>query len=146
MNPRQLLCLVGVALLGSAGCGRGSGAVTGVVTFQNKTVASGTVIIVGSDLLPYYGNIEADGTYTVPRVPIGFAKIAVFSPGPDSASQFRSDLPAAKPGVEKRALSSVFRGDPKTWFPLPEKYREFDTSGLTLTVGSGVNPRDIELD
>ena len=103
------LFIMGLALCQVAGCGPSPGEISGTVTFQGKTLASGTVIIVGSDLLTYYGNIEDDGTYTVAKVPTGPAKIVVFSP-------------------------PAFRADPKKWFPLPKKYEEFETSGLTLTV------------
>src|SRR5207302_4939501 len=96
-RPVYAHALVLLAPLVAAGCG-GVGSVTGTVTFQNKPVASGTVVVVGSDMLPYHGNIEDDGTYTVPKVPTGFAKIAVFSPGPALEEPDRPELPAAKPG------------------------------------------------
>jgi hypothetical protein len=130
----------------TVGCGAGVGSITGTVTFQNKPVASGTVVVVGSDLLPYYGNINDDGTYTVPKVPTGVAKIAVFSPGPDAEAPVRPYLPTANPAFQKKVPARVFRGDPQKWFPLPEKYRDFDTSGLSMTVMGEVNQLDLELD
>jgi hypothetical protein len=142
-NYPHILALL--APLVAAGCG-GVGSVTGTVTFQNKTVASGTVVVVGSDLLPYYGKIEDDGTYTVPSVPTGFAKIAVFSPGPDTAGPARPEPPAARPGGGRRMPARVFHGDPQKWFRLPDRYRDFDKSGLSMTVTSGENRRDLELD
>jgi len=142
--PRATWWFIGVPLPLS-GCS-GSGVVTGTVTFQNKAVTSGTVIIAGSDHLPYYGHINDDGTYPVPHVPTGFARIAVVSPGPVSADQLRSKLEALRPGFQPRAAAPKFHGDPQKWFPLPDKYREFDTSGLTVNVMGGVNPLNIELD
>jgi hypothetical protein len=136
---------LGLALLASAGCGAESGAVTGTVSFQGKSVASGTVIIVGADSLPYYGAIQDDGTYTIARVPTGLAKIAVLSPGPDSGPNIRMAYAASQRGFEKKVAPRAFRGDPHKWFPLPEKCAEFDTSGLTLTVTRGTNELDIVL-
>jgi hypothetical protein len=136
--------LVLLAPLLAAGCGVSS--ITGTVTFQNKPVASGTVIVIGSDLLPYYGNIEDDGTYTVLKVPRGFAKIAVFSPGPSTAALVPSDPPAANPRFSKKVPARAFRGDPQKWFPLPDKYQDFNTSELSLAVTGGLNRLDLELD
>ena len=135
--------LVLLAPLVAAGCGS-SGSITGTATLHNKPVASGTVVVVGSDQLPYYGNIEDDGSYTVPRVPTGLAKIAVFSPGP--AAQVPADPPAANPRFSRKVPARVFRGDPQKWFPLPDKYQDFNTSGLSMTVTGGVNRLDLELD
>jgi hypothetical protein len=142
-RPICALTLMACAPLAGAGCG---GSITGTVTFQNKPVASGTVVVVGSDMLPHYGTIEDDGGYTVPSVPTGLAKIAVFSPGPDGARPAYPDLPDAEPVLPKRASARVFRGDPQKWFPLPDKYRDFDASGLGLTVTSGENRLDLDLD
>jgi hypothetical protein len=41
---------------------------------------------------------------------------------------------------------SAVRGDPSKWFALPDEYRHFDKSNLTVTVIGGVNQRDIRLD
>jgi hypothetical protein len=141
---RPLYCLFALVLLALAGCGATTGDVTGTVTYQGKTVASGTVIIAGSDSLPYYGTIEDDGSYIVPMVPIGSAKIAVVSPGPDAGKNRASPLKTTK-SVKPSAPPPV-RGDPNKWFALPDEYRHFDTSNLTVAVTGGVNRRDIELD
>src|SRR4029077_6705571 len=115
---RPACCLFCLTFLAITGCGAGTGDVTGTVTYQGKTVASGTVLIVGSDSLPYYGNIQDDGTYTVPKVPTGPAKIAVLSPGPDAGKNVEAILRVTKRGVEGPARPLAFRGDPKKWFPL----------------------------
>jgi hypothetical protein len=137
-------CIIALAIFASAGCGARLGAVTGKVTCKGQVVASGSVVIVGSDLLPHHGLIEEDGTYTVPRVPTGPAKIAVFSPGPDQT--FPPDPPNVRPEFKKKTTSPAFRGNPSKWFPIPEKYQDFDASALTLTVAGGVNELDISLD
>jgi hypothetical protein len=142
---RPVCCLFCLALLASTGCSAGTGAVAGTVTYQGKTVASGTVLIVASDSLPYYGTIQDDGTYTVLKVPTGPAKMAVLSPGPDAGKNFELILKVTKRGFEGPDRPPAFRGDPKKWFPLPDKYREFNDSGLTVTVTGGVNQRDIPL-
>jgi hypothetical protein len=134
-----------MSLLTTAGCGAGTGDVTGTVTYEGKTVASGTVVIAGSDDLPYYGVINEDGSYLVAKVPLGKARLAVVSPGPDDGKRVAAIVGFAKGKLGKQEAPSAFRGDPKKWFPLPKDCRDLDSSGLTMTVTSGVNRRDIDL-
>jgi hypothetical protein len=138
--------ILATMILAASGCGNGNGSVSGTVTYQNKPVASGTVLIVGSDSLPYYSNIKEDGSYLVPKVPIGLAKIAVLSPGPDSFKDDPRQANLVKPGPERKARPRVFPGDPNKWFEIPPKYGDFQSSGLSLTVVGGLNEHDIPLD
>src|SRR5579864_5245017 len=84
-------CHVGLALLAFTGCSS-TGDVMGTVSYRGQTVASGTVIILGSDLLPYSGAIQDDGSYVVSNVPTGLAKITVISLPPRPGKQARSPL------------------------------------------------------
>jgi hypothetical protein len=129
-HRRGISCLLGPLVALVTGCGAGTGDVTGTVSYQGKPVASGTVLIVGADSLPYYGSIQEDGTYTVPNVPLGLGKIAISCPQRVSA---------------KGAEFAKRRSDPKKWFPLPEKYRDFAASGLTVNVAAGETMQDLEL-
>jgi hypothetical protein len=65
------------------GCGSGFGEVSGTVTSRGQLVTSGTVLLLASDKLSHSGIIDDNGRYTIPKVPVGIAKIAVLSPGPD---------------------------------------------------------------
>jgi hypothetical protein len=131
-------------LVGVTGCGSGFGDVTGTVTSRGELVTSGTVLLLASDKLSHSGIIEDNGRYTIPKVPVGIAKIAVLSPGPD-AFKDPNVLPP-EGGTIKKVPQPIFRGDPKKWIPIPEKYQEFDGSGLTLTVTPGANRHNISLD
>ena len=66
--------IIALAFFAIAGCSSGLGELTGRVTYKGQVVASGTVVIVGSDLLPHHGLIDEDGTYTISKVPTGPAK------------------------------------------------------------------------
>jgi hypothetical protein len=77
-----VLVVWGLACVAIVGCGANNGDVTGTVTFQGNTVRTGSVIIVASDLLPYNGNIQEDGSYMVPKVPIGLGKNCSRQPAP----------------------------------------------------------------
>ena len=139
---RPLAGLLGSVLVAVTGCGATTGDVTGTVTYQGKIVGSGEVIIAGSDSLPYHGTIHDDGSYIVPKVPLGSAKIAVVSPDPDAGNDMAFKMNKSKKPLEPGPV----RGDPSKWFALPDEYRHFDKSNLTVTVIGGVNQRDIRLD
>jgi hypothetical protein len=124
--------IAGYAILASSllllGCG-GRGDVNGKVTYQDKAVVFGSVMIVGSDKKLYYGQINEDGSYKVTGVPTGEAKVAVSSPDPNQV--------AAKGGAPKI--------EAKKWFAIPPKYGDPEKSGLKLSVNGGSNPFDIPL-
>jgi hypothetical protein len=131
-------CLAAFLGLAGAGCGGGLGDISGKVTFQNKTVVTGTVTVIGSDSLPYYGPIDKDGFYTVEKVPVGEAKVGVTSMDPRGVG--------LRPGAPKRPVEKGKSDiDPKLWFPIPPRYGDFNNSGLTLTVKRGPNTYNIEL-
>ena len=125
--------------LAGAGCGGGIGTVSGTVTYQNKKVVSGTVMIVASDSLPYYSPIDKDGTYSVENVPAGEAKVSVTSLDPSG--------PKGRPGAPKRPVEKKEPAvDPKLWFSIPDRYADFSNSGLTVNVRRGPNTYDIKLE
>ncbi len=144
---RRLFCALCVTL--AVGCG-GKGDISGKVTFKDKTVSSGTVMVVASDSMPYHGNIQEDGTYEIKGVPTGKAKFGVSSPDP------RGDKEGPKRGrgaidlaakvtdrpIEKTAPPSA---DAKNWFPIPDQYGNHETSGISHDVTRGANKVDIPL-
>src|SRR6516162_7404846 len=96
--------------LAAVGCG-GRGDVSGKVSHKGKTLVFGTVQFEASDGTIKQANIETDGSYSIPGVPVGEAKVAVSSENPKS-SNFqplqREGQPPPKP------LPEV-----KGWFPIP---------------------------
>src|SRR5262245_33317393 len=76
---------IGLLALVALGCG-GQGNVSGKVTFQNKAVPFGTVLIEGSDGSHSQGNIASDGSYSVLSIAPGKVKVAVNSPNPKSSA------------------------------------------------------------
>lgn len=133
--PGALAGLMALAL--GAGCG-GSGDVSGKVTYKGKAVASGAVLVFASDQLPYYAEIQKDGSFAVAGVPRGEALIGVNSPDPKVlyapvATKLGKKLPPASPP------------DPRNWFPLPAKAGDPTTSGLTATIVAGPNVLNLDL-
>jgi hypothetical protein len=122
--------------LAAVGCG-GRGDVSGKVSYQGKLLVFGTVQFEASDKTIKQANIEPDGSYSIPGVPVGEAKVAVSSDNP-KGSNFqplqREGQPPPKP------LPEV-----KGWFPIPPGYQDLSKPKLTYTVNRGKNTYDIEL-
>jgi hypothetical protein len=148
--PLGLLCLLSAI----TGCGRAKGDVHGRVIFQDRTgktrpVASGSVMVIGGDSLPYYGPIQQDGSFTISGVPTGQARATVSSPDPRGGSARGAtkgrrgdpDAGVAAAGRGPQALAVSI----EDWFPIPAKYADPQTSGLSLTISAGMNPFEILL-
>jgi hypothetical protein len=95
-----------LVLLALAGCGSGTGAVTGRVTFRGKAVESGSVVLMGADNKLVSGPLDAEGRYALNGVPLGTVQVAVVSPNPTP----RRRLPLASSSVERRRSSCRKRG------------------------------------
>ena len=122
--------------LAAVGCA-GRGDVSGKVSYKAKTLVFGTVQFEASDGTLKQANIETDGSYSIPGVPVGEAKVAVISDNPKGGAfqpLQREGQPPPKP------LPEV-----KGWFPIPPEYRDLSKPKLTYTVKSGQNTYDIDL-
>jgi hypothetical protein len=123
--------LVAAALLaGACGCAR-TATVTGKVTYQGRPVTHGSVVFRSADKTARSGVIGPDGSYTVQGVHPGEVKVAVLSRDPSKARGKRTP--------EERAEAK------KSWFPLPRKFEDPETSGVGYTVEAGTVRCDIDL-
>src|SRR5262245_33088792 len=130
----------------TAGCGPSKTEVTGKVTHNGKPVVYGSVTLIGSDGIVYSSQIKEDGTFAIPGVPAGPVKIGVLSPNPKP--------PEAGKASGKDDLGAFSRGDRRpppvpesvvrAWFPIPDKYADPMTSGLSDKVSRG-QPLNINL-
>jgi hypothetical protein len=126
-----------LALLALApGCGPGVGTAAGKVTYQGKPVVWGSVTLRAADGSMHQIGINPDGTYRLDRVPVGPAQVGVSSPDPKPSARLRE-------GGEARLRAFPPPPPPGAWFPLPAKYADPATSGVTMQVGGG--PADIDL-
>jgi hypothetical protein len=127
--------------LASAGCGSNVGDISGKVTYLKKELPAGTVMVMASDGKPYSAQIQPDGMFTIKGVPVGAGKVSVTS--------VEAPAPAAKtskPGerVGRLPTADVATGaEPKS--RIPEYYGDFNQSGLTVTVQSGLTPLNLDL-
>ncbi len=122
-------CLILAFLVAAVGCSRTT-TVKGKVTYKDRTVTYGSVIILSKDKTARSGVIEPDGTYTVEKVRPGEVKIGVISRDPSKGEH-------GKKADHAKAA--------KDWFPLPANLADPEKSGYTCTIGSGNVKQDIEL-
>lgn len=130
--------LLAAALLAAVGCGPSVGELTGKVTYNDKAVQSGTVTAVASDGSSHTGPIQDDGSYSIPSVPAGTVSVGVTSEDPKS-------IVIAQRKEKNAPKSEATRPEQSKWFPIPDKYSDPKSSGLTTTVKSGKNDFPIPL-
>jgi hypothetical protein len=130
----------------SAGCGPSKAEVTGKVSHNGKPVVYGSITLIGSDGVVYSSEIKEDGTFAIAGVPTGPVKIGVSSPNPKppeaAKASGKDDLGGFSRG--NRRPPPVPESVVRAWFPIPEKYGDPMTSGLTETVSRG-QPLNINL-
>ena len=106
------------------------------MTYQGKPLRMGSINVVGGDGLIRAGTIQDDGSYTVTGISTGTIKIAVSSPNP------KKQKVGSKP---KSGAVPEPSADASKWFAIPEKYGDFEQSGLTFELRRGANRFPIEL-
>jgi hypothetical protein len=134
VHPSGVIALLTLVVVGCAG----RGDVSGKVSYKGKALVFGTVQYEASDKTIKQANIKEDGSYFIPGVPVGEAKVAVSSQNPQS-SAFQplhrgENLPPPKP-----------RPKLPGWFPIPEEYSDLSKPKLSYTVNRGQNTYDIDL-
>src|SRR5205809_302458 len=83
-RPARPLAVLSVLMLVAVGCA-GRGDVSGKVTYKGKALVFGTVQMEAADKTFKQANIESDGTFSIPGVPVGEARVAVSSTNPHSS-------------------------------------------------------------
>lgn len=127
--------LVACASVVLVGCGHGEtrGKITGQVTFQGQPVPEGIVLFCNNEKgVHMNADLKPDGAYEVTTakgagLPTGQYQVCICPPPVNGTT---GAGPAPKP---------------KPYPNIPQKYRDFRTSGLTLTVKEGINPFDVAM-
>lgn len=132
---RRFAALLAVAAA-VPGCGPGTAAVAGKVTYQGKPVAWGSVTLRAADGSVHQIGLNPDGTYRLDGVPVGPAQVGVASPDPKPSAR------GGRGGDERVPAGPQL--PPGAWFPLPDKFANPQTSGLTVQVGSGSADLDLK--
>ena len=96
---------------------------SGIVTYKDRAVTSGTIVVLNPDgLATIKGAIHPDGSYSIEGIKRGQVKIAVLSPDPTPS--------------QKRKQTG--------WFPLPRSLGNPGTSGLEVNVTTSSIQHDIK--
>jgi hypothetical protein len=137
--------VLGVLML--SGCRPETGEVSGQVTYSGQPLTHGTVQFFCQDQQIISRLINGDGTYSVPELPLGAAKIAVVTHPPIPNGYARPQtLPPSKdaPKLGEPARGRLPEG--AKYVPIPYRYGNPDQSGLAVTVSKGNQIFDISLD
>src|SRR5262245_17604806 len=116
--PRRrvfLCCLLALA----AGCGKGTGTITGTVRYKGTPLTSGTIIFHGAGGYTDSAAIGPEGEYRLADFPPGEARITVIT------QQYEK----AAPGKPRKPVAN--------FVALPQKYSDPKQSGPRYTVERG---------
>lgn len=118
-QAHRLAFLAAIAVLSGCG-GNGATEVHGTINSNGKPVTFGRINFQPAEGHPLGGAIEPDGTYRY-ELPPGEYKVRIDAPSPTAV--YKEGDPPPTPG----------RQEPRQ---APAQYASFETSGLSLTVGS----------
>jgi hypothetical protein len=134
--------LVGLVVCLASGCTAKKATVSGKVLFKGGPLPGGIIALVAENGKNFGGDINETGEYSVKDVPPGTYRVMVDNTNLQMQDRMGT-LPGAPPGTPMPEMPAR---KPGRYVPIPEKFRQGDTSGLSLTVASGdLTGKDIEL-
>ena len=140
---RGWLCAMALSFTVMVGCGPGQGDVSGTVSYKGRNLVYGSVMLIGSDGIPKYSEIKADGSYAFAELPVGDYRVGINSSDPlaPMGSRDGETKSSARSKEEEQQLAAL-----KTkWVPLPLNYGDPKSSNLTLSIAGAKGKHDIEL-
>jgi hypothetical protein len=126
-----------------AGCGKGSGTVSGKVTLDGKPVPGGSINFAclneeGKVQTALTAQIDEDGSYRVANIPEGPVKITIQGPARGVPAEAVKKMHVSGPGRMLR----MAKGNP---VDIPKRYTDENTTDLNYTVTRGNQQHDIGL-
>lgn len=140
----------------SAGCGpdyKARAVVQGKVTIGDNHLTAGSVMFHGKDNLTGMASIDKNGAYVMKDAPLGDVTVTVSVPPPPQGGTERmkmgpmtkeKDGKSVDPSGSGKTIS-IMSEMPGKIVPIPPRYAEPGTSGLTYTVKRGEHTHDIPL-
>lgn len=137
MGKRKEIMVLAVLAMVAPGCQEQEqlGRVYGRVTFQGEPITEGILVFSNAQQgIHMTADLAPDGTYELQNaggfgLPLGTYQVAVNPPIPEPPVM---GAPSPPP-------------KPKSFTDIPPKFRELDTSGLSITVVEGENRFDIDM-
>jgi hypothetical protein len=134
------MLLVAAIAATAAGCSPRLGEVRGTVRYNGKPLEQGNIHFLGTDGIPRTARLGPDGAFSV-AVPAGAAKVMVVSVDEGRLAQFTSAM-AGRGGAKGRVAPPQ---TPSKLSRIPQRYADWDTSGLIIEVASGTTVQDFAL-
>jgi hypothetical protein len=141
---RRLSALI-VLALAAAGCEPTKTTASGTVTYRGKPVTWGSVALVAADGVTYPGVLQADGSFRIPGVPVGPARVLVRNPDEPPVLKGRVARVTGPAPDDRKVPQFLPPLAIEEWVPVPEKYADPARSGLSVEVRPG-RPLQIQLD
>jgi hypothetical protein len=132
-----------LGLLVVSGCGSNKATLSGKVTYNGKTLGTGTVTFFGGKdgkQLLASTTIDNEGAYSV-KLPPGSTTITVETVEPEKSAM--EGMPKPKDMLENTNPGGGAK--PGRFVAIPAKYKDPNQSGIKYDVKSGVNKYAIEL-
>jgi hypothetical protein len=127
----RLLILTAFALM-MTGCGDVKrSTVTGTIKFRGKPLKDAAVVFLASDNRTHALILDSEGKYKVDAVARGTIRVVV-QPEPESAATSRPMTLRASPEAKDSRLATETPPAIKKGPPIPVKYANADTSGLSF--------------
>lgn len=137
---RVISCLVLCAALPGCGGGGGpTGTVNGDLTVKGSPAPAGTIITFASAESARTGTVGADGSFVVMGLPVGQYRISVVAPNQTSYENLTPEQ-AMMRAMENQNQNAAPPSD-----PIPDKYENIETSGITFEVQEGSNDFTLDL-
>ncbi len=141
-HQRVPLALVALALCAAfAGCGPSVGELRGIVRYNGKPLEQGNIQFLAKDGIPRTARLGPNGTFTV-SMPAGTAKVMVVSMDERKLGRFTRAMAGRGGPGGRMAPPRMPRGN---FSRIPQRYGDWDTSGLTVEVASGTMVHDFTL-
>jgi hypothetical protein len=119
-----------------SGCGLATSTVSGTVRYRGTPLPDGTVMLLANDGTAHHGAIQPDGSFAIPKVPTGPARVSVTSNEPVLVGK------DPERGREPRIDETTIR---RSCSRIPLCYGDLQTSGLGVEVICGRTSLDLEL-
>jgi hypothetical protein len=145
-HVRPLLLLPLVLVL-ACGCGGRAAKLSGHVTYKGQPVGGGSVSFYPKTGGGYSAIIAPDGTYTTTDLPPGEMAVAIeteSAKGKEITEQTGGGGHKAPMSPRPGAGEGAPRGG--QYVKIPDKYKNQETSGLSVTLTSGPQTKDFPLD
>lgn len=132
-------------LVSAFGCGPGYGTVMGTVTYQGKPLTTGFVGMFHPDGRQASGQVQKDGTYTIPGAPAGSVVVIVDSTPPIPVRIIGGTAKKENTDQTGEAKNTALSSPSGQHVAIPKKYGNPAESGLSYTVRVGEQTHDVVL-